>query len=70
MDAVRRRVLEKVDDHWESEVEFLRGLVRRPGLPYSAPLRGKVPASLVVYPHVEPLGGEEDRGEAHEGHRE
>ena len=30
MDAVRRRVLEKVDDNWESEVEFLRGLVRRP----------------------------------------
>ena len=30
MDEVRRRVLEKVDENWEREVEFLRGLVRRP----------------------------------------
>lgn len=30
MDEARRRVLEKVDENWESEVEFLRGLVRRP----------------------------------------
>ena len=30
MDDVRRRVLDKVDENWEREVEFLRGLVRRP----------------------------------------
>jgi acetylornithine deacetylase len=30
VDEARRRVLEKVDENWESEVEFLRGLVRRP----------------------------------------
>jgi acetylornithine deacetylase len=30
VDDARRRVLEKVDDNWEREVGFLRGLVRRP----------------------------------------
>jgi acetylornithine deacetylase len=30
VDEVRRRVLEQVDKNWEREVEFLRGLVRRP----------------------------------------
>lgn len=30
MNEVGRRVLEKVDENWEREVGFLRGLVRRP----------------------------------------
>lgn len=30
MDEAGRQVLEKVDENWEREVEFLRGLVRRP----------------------------------------
>ena len=30
MNEARRRALEKVDENWEREVEFLRGLVRRP----------------------------------------
>jgi hypothetical protein len=30
VDEVRRRVLEQVDENWEREVGFLRGLVQRP----------------------------------------
>jgi acetylornithine deacetylase len=30
VNEARRRALEKVDENWEREVEFLRGLVRRP----------------------------------------
>jgi acetylornithine deacetylase len=30
VDELRKRLLEKVDENWEREVEFLRGLVRRP----------------------------------------
>jgi acetylornithine deacetylase len=28
--GIERRVLQKIDDNWDGEVEFLRGLVRRP----------------------------------------
>ncbi len=30
MDATERRVIEQVDRNWDREVEFLRGMVRRP----------------------------------------